>query len=90
MKRLITILCCAVAAMVLMTSPGKGDLSDLGDKIKRRACEKACDRAYEACMKGSGKALDTENQGEIESDVKEIAKEESCQYAKDQCLQNCD
>ncbi|MBN1533990.1 MAG: hypothetical protein JXA20_15070 [Spirochaetes bacterium] len=87
-KNLMIIISVALS-IVILSIPGRGDLSELGDRIKRAACERACERTYQSCMKGTGEAMNREGQGEIESDVKDVTREETCQYAKEQCLQEC-
>jgi len=85
MKKIFTIVfCIATAAMLLTTLNGQS----LADRIKRSACEKVCERSYRNCMEGSGKALDSEKEG-YDTDVKDAAKEESCQVSKEKCLEKC-
>jgi hypothetical protein len=89
MKRNMMIIFSTALSMLLLSVPGKGDLSELGERIKHAACEKACERTYQSCMKGTGEALNREGQGGIEGDVKDVTREETCQYAREQCLQEC-
>jgi hypothetical protein len=86
MKKIIVILFCVTAAAILYTSV-KGQ--SLGDRIKRAACEKACERSYRNCMEKSGKAVDKEDEDSYASDVKDAAKEESCAYTRERCLEKC-
>ncbi|OHD70107.1 MAG: hypothetical protein A2W19_04765 [Spirochaetes bacterium RBG_16_49_21] len=87
MKKLLIFIFTTAASLVLLTS---ADGQDLGERIKRAACEKACERLYEKCMGTSGKALDRENQEDIESDAKDVVKEETCQASQEECLKSCE
>ncbi len=90
MKKTIVILSMTLASLLFLSSTGRGDLSELGDRIKRAACERACQRTYESCMKSSGDAVNREDQSQVESDISEVTRGESCQYAKEKCLENCE
>jgi len=90
MKSLLIVIISTIASLVLLSSAEAHDLEDLGDRIKRAACEKACELSYNKCMETSSKAVDREGQGEIEGEGKEVAKEESCQFAKEECLEACE
>jgi hypothetical protein len=74
----------------LLSSAEAQDLGELGDRIKRAACEKACELSYNKCMETSGKVVDRENESNIESEGKSVVKEETCQYSKEQCLEACE
>lgn len=79
---------CISTAMIFLFSAAHAQ--SLGERIKRSACEKACERSYQKCMENSSKALDREKQGDYESDGKDAVKEETCQYTKESCLVKCE
>jgi hypothetical protein len=41
-------------------------------------------------METSGKVVDRENESHVESEGKDVVKEETCQYTKEQCLEACE
>ncbi len=82
MKKLIIVLVCMTAAAALLSGVWG---QSLGERIKRSACQKVCERSYNDCMKDSGKTEDG-----YASDVKDAAKEESCADAKEKCIEKCD
>ncbi|OHD64799.1 MAG: hypothetical protein A2176_10785 [Spirochaetes bacterium RBG_13_51_14] len=86
MRSLLIVITSTAASLVLLSV---ADAQDLGERIARAACEKACDISYNKCMEASGKVVDRENEGEIESEMKDVVKEETCQYSKEQCLEAC-
>ena len=87
MKNLLIFILSTFTLLVLLSAASG---QDLGERIKRAACEKACERLYEKCMGTSGKALDRENQEDIESDAKDVVKEETCQASQEECLKSCE
>jgi hypothetical protein len=40
-------------------------------------------------MERAARVVDREKQGELEAGVKDTAKEEACQAARDECVNNC-
>lgn len=66
-KFIILIICVTTAAAFISTVMGQG----LGERIKRSACQKVCERSYNDCMKDSEKKEDG-----YASDVKDAAKED--------------
>ncbi len=77
-------------SLILLSLAEAHDLGELGDRIKRAACEKACEVSYNKCMETSSKAVDRENQDEIEAEGKNVVKEETCQFSKEECLEACE
>jgi hypothetical protein len=90
MKKLVILILITLTSLVFLSSAVAYDLGELGDRIKRSACEKACELSYNKCMETSGKVVDRENENEIETEGKNVAKEETCQYSREQCLEACE
>jgi hypothetical protein len=86
MKKYIVIFSCLLAAIVLLPAL---EGQDLGKRIKRSACEKICERNYRNCMKESEKPSGKESEEGYADDVKDAAKEETCAYAREKCLEEC-
>jgi hypothetical protein len=86
MKKLIIIFICIAAAAALITAV-RGQ--SLGERIKRSACEKVCERNYNNCMKADEDPKKGKEDG-YASDVTDAAKEETCAAAKEKCMEKCD
>ncbi|MBN2402058.1 MAG: hypothetical protein JXN64_06640 [Spirochaetes bacterium] len=84
MKRIIIILVCIAASFALLSTVRS---QSLGQRIKRAACEKVCERNYRNCMEAD---KDAKGEDGYVSDVKDAAKEESCAHAREKCMEKCD
>jgi hypothetical protein len=60
------------------------------ENFKRAACERSCVEVYNKCMESTGKAVDREEQGNFEGDLKYEAKNAYCQEKKDKCMTRCE
>jgi hypothetical protein len=90
MKKILIVILSSMTLFIFLSSARTQDLGELGDRIKRSACEKACELSYNKCMETSGKVVDRENESHVESEGKDVVKEETCQYTKEQCLEACE
>ncbi len=86
MKKYIIVFFCLLAAAFLISAVMG---QTLGQRIKRSACEKICERNYQNCMKEPEKAGGKEKEDGYASDVKDAAKEETCAYQREKCLEKC-
>jgi hypothetical protein len=86
MKKYIVVLLCLFASVILLP---KVEGQDLGKRIKHAACEKICERNYQNCMKEPEKSSSKESEENYADDVKNAAKEETCAYAREKCLEEC-
>jgi hypothetical protein len=84
-KYIILFFCLAAAALLFSNLNGQS----LGERIKRSACQKVCERNYNNCMEADKEANKGKEDG-YASDVKDAAKEESCALAKEKCMEKCD
>ena len=84
MKKFILILFCIGVSTAILSGV---KAQSLGERIKRNACEKVCERNYNKCMESD---KDAKAEDGYASDVKDAAKEEACADAKEKCIEKCD
>ncbi len=82
-KLLIILVCIAAAAFLLSNLSGQS----LGERIKRSACQKVCERNYNNCMSAD---KDSKKEDGYASDIQDAAKEETCADAREKCMEKCD
>ena len=83
MKKYILVLFCTIAAVALLSGVRA---QSLGERIKRNACEKVCERNYNKCMEGD---KDAKTEDGYAKDISDAAKEETCADAKEECIEKC-